>query len=148
MATLPPSLSPGTHNLKAVQVTVEGIPADPRVVVRPGTVSATVEVSQADEMYPIDSLPVLPTYAVDAQELKTRLKYEKSLPNIKVYGPPDKINLLRTAAFRPYAHFIVKDDAIGRQRVQADLEYVLPPGVRLGDDAPKKITFDLTNDGS
>jgi hypothetical protein len=42
----------------------------------------------------------------------------------------------------------VKDDAIGRQRVQADLKYDLPDGIRLGDDAPKKITFDLVNDPS
>ena len=148
-ATLPPSLSPGTHSLKAVPVTVEGIPSDPRVVVRPGTVSASVEVSQADEMFEIASLPVFPTLAIDTQELKTRvLKYDKSLANIKVYGPPDKINPLKTQAFRPSAHFTVKDDAIGRQRVPADLSYDLPDGVRLGDDAPRKITFDLTNDAS
>jgi hypothetical protein len=42
----------------------------------------------------------------------------------------------------------VKDDAIGRQRVPADLSYDLPDGVRLGDDAPRKITFDLVNDAS
>jgi hypothetical protein len=148
-ATLPSSLSPGSHSLKAVPVTVEGIPSDPRVVVRPGTVSASVEVSQADEMFEIASLPVFPTLAIDTQELKTRvLKYDRSLANIKVYGPPDKINQLKTQAFRPSAHFTVKDDAIGRQRVPADLSYDLPDGVRLGDDAPRKITFDLVNDAS
>jgi hypothetical protein len=130
-------------------VTVEGTPAAPPVVERPGTLSAPVEGCLADEKYRIDSLPVFPTLAVDQQETKNRsLRFEKSLANVWVSGPPDKINLLKTSAFRPSARFVVTDDAIGRQRVQADLEYVLPPGVRLGDDAPRKITFDLTNDGS
>jgi hypothetical protein len=148
-ATLPPDLSPGSHALKAVPVAVEGLASDPRVVVRPTTVSATVEVGQADEMYVIDSLPVFPTFAIDAQTLKTHtLRHDQSLANIKVYGPPDKINQLKTSAVRPSAHFTVKDDAIGRQRVQADLKYDLPDGIRLGDDAPRKITFDLVNDPS
>jgi hypothetical protein len=148
-ATLPPGLSPGPQHLTAVPVAVEGLASDARVAVRPTTVSATVEVGQADEMFVIDSLPVFPTLAIDAQTLKTHtLRHDQSLPLIKVYGPPEKINQLKTSPVRPSAHFTVKDDAIGRQRVQADLKYDLPEGIRLGDDAPRKITFDLVNDPS
>ena len=148
-ATLPPGLSPGPQQIKTVSVAVEGLASDARVTVRPTTVSATVEVGQADEMFVIDSLPVFPTLAIDAQTLKTHtLRHDQSLPLIKVYGPPEKINQLKTSPVRPSAHFTVKDDAIGRQRVQADLKYDLPEGIRLGDDAPRKITFDLVNDPS
>jgi hypothetical protein len=82
-ATLPPNLSPGSHALKAVPVAVDGLASDPRVAVRPATVSATVEVGQADEMWVIDSLPVFATLAIDAQALKTHtLRHDQSLANI------------------------------------------------------------------
>ena len=141
-ATLP-TLAPGSHSLKAVPVTPEGL--DARLQLRPPTVSATVEVGQADVMYEIASLPVFPTFIVDPATLRTHaLRYDQSLPNVKVYGPPDKIEQLKNGALaRPQAHFDVKDVAIGKQRVQADLKYELPEGIRLGNEAPRTITFDL-----
>jgi hypothetical protein len=37
----------------------------------------------------------------------------------------------------------VTDKDIGGRRVSRELEYMLPQGIRLADDAPKTIEFDL-----
>ena len=142
-ANLPP-LSPGPHTIKAVPVTVEGL--DPKVQPKPSTVSATVEVGQADVPFDIASVPVFPTIAVDQQTLQSyTLRHDQFLSNVRVYGPPEKIRQLETFTLspRPEAHFKVVDNDLGKQRVTRELRFELPEGIRLADDAPKTITFDL-----
>lgn len=142
-ANLPP-LPPGPHSLKAVPVTVEGLGAE--ATVRPATVSATLEVGQADVPHLIASVPVFPTIAVDQQTLQNyTLRHDQFLSNVRVYGPPEKIRQLESFTLnpRPEAHFKVIDNDLGKQRVTRELRYELPEGIRLADDAPKTITFDL-----
>lgn len=140
-----PSLAPGPHTLKAVTVTVEGL-ADAQATLRPGTVSAVVEVGQADVRFRIDSLPISPNVAFDLQAFATHdLRFERFLSNVSVYGPPDKIRELEKGTLmpRPEASFKVTDKDLGQQRVVAPIKYDLPEGIRLAEDAPKTITFDL-----
>ena len=142
-ANLPP-LPPGPHSLKAVPVTVDGL--DPKITIRPTTVAAMLEVGQADVSHLVDSLPVFPTMAVDQQTLQNyTLRHDQFLSNVRVYGPPEKIRQLQsfTVTARPEAHFKVTDNDLGKQRITRELRYELPEGIRLGEDAPKTITFDL-----
>jgi hypothetical protein len=138
-----PALTPGPHKVNAV-VTVEGLP-DTKLPVRPGTVSATVDVGQADVPYTIPSLVVLPVPTPDVWQSLPNIRYEKFLSNVRVYGPPELIRQLESDTLRPRpeARFKVTDKDIGGRRVTRDLEYVLPDGIRKGDDAPKTIEFDL-----
>lgn len=138
------TLPPGPHSLKSVPIVVEGL--DPKTPVRPPTVSATVEIGQADVQSVIASMPVFPIYALDQQQLKKHeLRFEQFLANVPVYGSPDKIKQLESLTLnpRPEAHFKVREADLGKLRVTADLKFELPEGVRLGEGAPKTITFDL-----
>ena len=141
-ANLPP-LTQGPHTLKSVQVTVEGL-NDPKVSVRPGAVSATVEVGQADVAGVISSLPVFPVPTPDVWQNQT-IRYNQFLSNVRVYGPPDKIKQLLNFTLKPppEARFKVTDNDVGGKRVTRDLEYVLPKGLYTGEDAPKQIEFEL-----
>ena len=138
------SLPPGPHSLKSVPLVVEGL--DPKTPLRPPTVSATVEVGQADVQSVIASMPVFPIYALDQQQLdRHKLRFDQFLANVPVYGTPEKIRQLEALTLnpRPEAHFKVREVDVGKQRVTAELKYELPEGIRLGDGAPKTITFDL-----
>lgn len=140
-----PSLAPGPHTLKTVTVTVEGL-GDGKAVPRPATVSAVIEVGQADVRFRIDSLPISPNVAVDLQAFATHeLQFERFLSNVWVYGPPDKIRELQNGTLtpRPEATFKVADKDLGQQRVVAPIKYDLPEGIRLAEDAPRTITFNL-----
>jgi len=141
-ANLPP-LTQGPHNGLKVPVTVEGM-SDPRVVIRPGTVSASVEVGQADVSYRIDSLPVFPVPTPDVWQKQT-IRYNQFLSNVNVYGPPDKIEQLRNGTLKPTpeARFKVTDNDVGGKKVTRDLDYILPQGISKGDDAPKQIELEL-----
>lgn len=139
------NLASGRHSLKAVPVTVEGL-TDARATLRPSTVSANVDVGQADVRYKIASLPISPNVTVDLQAFATHdLQFDRFLSNVWVYGPPDKIRDLEkgTLTPRPEATFKVTDKDLGRQQVVAPIKYDLPEGIRLADEAPKTITFDL-----
>lgn len=137
-----PSLPPGLHKLRAVPLTVEGLD-DPRATIHPATVSATVEVGQADVPGSIASLPVFPIIAGDMKNYT--LKYNEFLSSVPVYGPPDKIRQLEADALtpRPEVRFKVTDSDIVARRGTRDLEYVLPEGIHRGDGAPKSITFEI-----
>src|SRR5687768_404898 len=116
-ATLP-TLSPGTHSLKTVPVTVEGL--DPKIPVRPSTVSAQVEVGQADVEGVIASVPVFPLVEVDQQAMDNlKLRFDQFVSNVKVVGPPEKIRRLDDASVRPRpkATFVVSDNDVGKPRV-------------------------------
>ena len=139
-----PTLAPGPHALKAVPVTVEGL-GDAKVTVRPGSVSASVDVGLADISYDIPSLPAFPIFKIDPQMLQNyTLRYEQSqfLSNVRVYGPPEKIDQFKNFALTPEAHFKVTDADVGK-KVTRELQYELPEGVHPADTAPKTITFEL-----
>jgi hypothetical protein len=139
-----PRLTQGPHTLNSVPVTVEGL-SDPKgVVVRPSAVSASVEVGQADMSFTIPSLPVFPVPTPDVWQKQT-IRYTQFLPNVNVYGPPDKIEQLKNGTLKPTpeARFKVTDNDVGGKKVTRELDYVLPQGISKGDDAPKQIEFEL-----
>lgn len=140
-ANVPP-LAPGPHNLKAVPLTVEGL-GDPKVTVRPASVSATVEIGQADVPGSIASLPVFPIIAGDLKNYT--LKYNEFLSSVPVYGSPEKIRQLEadTLTPRPEVRFKVTDSDIVARRGTRELEYVLPEGIHKGKDAPSSVTFEV-----
>ena len=137
-----PPLAPGPHSLKAVPVAVEGL-GDVKLPVRPSAVAATLEVGQADVPYVIASMPVFPIVAADLRNYT--LKYDPTVANVPVWGSPEKIRQLENFALtpRPEARFKVSDNDVAAKRGTAELEYVLPDGVRRGDNATKTITFEL-----
>lgn len=142
-ANLPP-LAPGPHTIKAVPVTVEGL--DPKTPVRPATVSATLEVGQADEEYEIASVPVFPLVEVDPLALDShRLRFDQFVSNVLVVGTPDKIKRLQDSSVkpRPKARFEVTDNDVGKQRVSRELKFELPEGISLKSPTPRTVTFDL-----
>ena len=140
-ANLPP-LSPGPHSLKSVQLTVEGL-GEVKVPIRPPTVSATVDVGQADESYLISSLPVFPIVAADLRNYT--LKHDPTVANVRVWGPPDKIRQLEAGTLTPppEARFKVRDADVTAKRGTAELEYIFPDGIRRGEEAPKAIPFEI-----
>lgn len=140
-ANLPP-LTPGPHSLKSVPLTVEGL-GDVKVPIRPPTVSATVEVGQADIDYRIASVPVFPIIAADLRSFV--VKHDLTVANVPVQGSPEKIRQLENGTLtpRPEAYFKVTDADVAAKRGTGELQYVLPEGIRRKDDAPKTIPFEL-----
>jgi hypothetical protein len=141
-ATLPPTLTPGRHGPLKVPVKVMGL-SDRSVTVKPAVVTATLEVRQSDVRFDIPSVPVSAEVS-DGVINKYNIRFDQFLPNVPVWGPPDKIQQLRdgTLTPKPRARFAVSELDY-RKRTTADLEYVLPPGITLRDEARKTIEFDL-----
>ena len=136
-------LGPGRHGPLKVPVTVEGL-NDRSVTVRPAAVSATVEVKQAFVTYEIASLPV---FADVSGELMNNhiIRYDPFLPNITVYGPADRIRQLQagTATPKPKARFEVSEFDAGKRVTGREIEYVLPEGIKPGENAPRTMNFEL-----
>ena len=138
-----PALTPGRHGPLKVPVSIKGL-GDRGITARPATVTATLEVKQSDVRGVIPSVPV----NVEASDVVVngyKIEYARSVFNVPVWGPADKIRQLEAGTFTPTprARFNVSELDF-RKRTTAELEYVLPPGITLADDARKTIDFTLT----
>lgn len=140
-----PTLPPGRHGPLKVPVTVKGL-NDRSIMLKPTTVSATLEVKQSAVRGVIGSVPVS-VDASDAVVNKYNIQFDPFLRNVPVWGPADKIRQLETNTFTPMprARFVVSELDF-RKRTTGDLEYVLPPGITIADEAPKTIQFELVPD--
>ena len=136
-------LGPGRHGPLKVPVTIEGL-NDRSVTVRPAAVSATVEVKQAFEEHEIASLPVFADVSGDIMNSHS-IRFPSFLPNIKVFGPADRIRQLKagTAEPKPKARFEVSEFDAGKRVTGRKIEYVLPEGIKVGENAPRTIDFEL-----
>jgi hypothetical protein len=141
-AVLPP-LTPGRHGPLNVSVVVKGL-SDRGVTIKPAVVKATLDVRQSDVRYIIPSVPVSAEVS-DGVINKYNIKFDQFLPSVPVWGSPDKIEQLKAGTLTPMprARFVVSELDY-RKRTTAELEYVLPPGITLRDEARKTIEFELT----
>ena len=105
-------------------------------------VRATVQVKQSDQTLPIASMPVRYESPVSMQG-RFRLEARDIITNVTVYGPPDKIALIRDGKFIPYAVLEIKSSDIGRGSQQRTLRYVLPEGVSVVTE-DRNREFDFT----
>jgi len=113
------------------------------VSVTPASVHVTVRIKQADVERKIDSMAVF-KLTPSALEREYEVIYDPILPNVKVIGPPDKIELLQTNAFIPKAVFEVSVEDPKNRPITRRVRYELPPGVRVApDDEGRTIEFRL-----
>ena len=138
-------LTPGRHGPVSVRVTVPGLEGSD-VTVRQPTVMATVDVGEAEERYPIPSLPVfmvVTAETADAYHVTYTPKFVQSVP---VYGSPEKIQQLKAGLLtpKPEARFSITSTEAQAGKGTQRLEYVLPEGLTMRDDDRQTVTFEVT----
>jgi len=134
--------TPGTHGPLRAPVNV---PFLPDVRVWPENVNATLDVKPADAQFRIDSLPVNKVVVGDVEETHRIVYQTKFIPNVVVYGPADKIKQLEagTVTPKPEARFRVTPLDAGAGKINRELEYVLPEGIRLKEDGTTLKTIEI-----
>ena len=140
--------TPGPHDIPAVRITPL---EDPSLSFSPATVSATLSVRESDVTYTIPSVPVW-IYGAPGVLGKYRVETQTQvLTNVKVTGPPDKIELLQRKDFSPQPHAMleVRSDDAGKPSVSRPIRFDLPPGMNLrvsDDDSQRTVEFHLVEE--
>jgi hypothetical protein len=154
--SFPDIKTPGTHDLTNVPVAIVGpsgaLVTDPAATVTPTFVSAKIEVKNSDETYTIPSVPVWPLYP-PGEKYDAKLGDPTSggvLPMVKVVGPHDQIEALKSPDFspRPFAWFVVNpSDQQTETDYHASLQlWGLPDGVHVSsDDQRPTISYKLVD---
>jgi hypothetical protein len=134
-------LTPGTSAQSNVRIVIAG--ADPdEVRVDPPTVSASFNVRAADEVMDIDSVPVI-IKAVQTVTNQYDIKFTPATVfNVKVEGPREAIEQLRSRATRVEAGISITGEDVGSEN--KNIEFVLPPGVRIHPDSQHETSVKLT----
>jgi len=127
--------SQGQHELGTVPLTCTIQNASLRL--EPASVKATIEVTQTDEQYTIDAMPIWLSHPSPLLE-NFRVEFTQTISKIRVVGPPDKIDLLRNKTFLPHATLDVTDEDKNKPQPSKLLNFVLPEGVSIvPEDLPK-----------
>lgn len=139
------TLQPGQHTDVTVHLLAptEG----PGLKLSTQSVKATVNVREADEHLTLPSVPIWPCQPNILT--KYRINFSPAtLTNIEVFGPHDKIALLKgdSPQFTPIAWFRVTREDVGRPSTPRQLKFDLPDGVRVSDtDAKRTVDVDVTD---
>ena len=137
----------GSHTLTSVPIAPSVRIDDPHAKLSPTTVSAQVQVKPpATQELELPYVRVLAAYPNDEDAKKYAAVFQ-NLRNVKVIGPPDQIELLKSQKFIPAAFFEVNVTDVKEPNVDISAEirtWYLPPGVRASpEDASRKITYHL-----
>ena len=80
-----------------------------------------------------------------------RVTIPKFVPNVPVYGSPDRIRQLKAGELgpNPLAMFSVTSADIAARKGTRKLEYMLPEGITIREEDKQTVTFEVTaRDGS
>jgi hypothetical protein len=133
---------PGHHDVPGVSVTPAFAPE--HVTIEPTTVTASFEVNRPDAEatleYPVPIWPAAPTAIL----AKYKVECPVVIPNIRVVGPPDQIDLLKSGGYRVVALlYVTPDDLRDGATHRKVLRFDLPPGVRVAND-PEQYAVQFT----
>jgi hypothetical protein len=122
---------------------------NPSLRLEPASVKATVDVSQLEESFTIDAIPVWPAHPPSLLD-NYKVEMTPTITKIKVVGPSDKIELLRNKSFLPKAYLDVTDEDKNKPQQQKLLKFDLPEGVAIApEDLPKtKWSFRVVKNSS
>src|SRR5688572_10670665 len=137
---------PGQRDADGLELSLPpSLAKDARVTMIPSRVDATLVVRASDDEWVMPAMTVsldVPKNVTD----KFTVKYETSLPDVRLIGPKDVIEEMRKPGGpKPYAQLKVTIDDANRDEQRRALRFVdLPDGVRVDDkDKQRTIAFQL-----
>lgn len=138
----------GKQEISSVAVTPSVELRNPNVALLPTSVSAVIDVSNAEDTIVLNAVTVFAAQPGNANADHWKPVFaETNLARVTVTGPKDEIEQLRNGSFRPSAFFKVAypaNVATGQQPDPAPLTYELPPHCRVSEeDQQRKISYTL-----
>lgn len=133
--------SPGTHSNVALQVTspISG----EHVTITPWTASVTYTIKQNEEEYEMRSIPIRRSLAPSVPSDVVIDGVDKTLPNVKLIGPHDEIEKIKSNEVTPYATLLINsDDLTGTSITKTLLFDTGEPDVKV-ENPSQTVTFSV-----
>jgi hypothetical protein len=114
------------------------------VTLSPLAVTANLDVKPRDETYEVGSVPIFNETPKGLQE-RFAVEYDTPISNLKVTGPKEQIDLIRSGQFTVKARLEISSLDPTDVLTRKPLKFELPPGVTLSKDNQKiEWPFKLT----
>jgi hypothetical protein len=124
---------------KTGTVTLDNVPIQwfykDHVLMATQTVKATLSLKQADVEFVIPSVNVY-KWSPAGLDDQYRFEFRDSIPNVKVVGPPDKIEVIRKEPGK-HVSALLRVDTFSKEAPEEntqDLKFELPPGVDVAQE--------------
>jgi hypothetical protein len=106
------------------------------VSLAPLTVTANLDIKPRDETYEVASVPIFKETPAGFEQ-RFNVEYEQPIANVKVTGPKEQIDLIRSGQFKVKARVEISSLDPTDKTIRKPLKFDLPPGVTLSKETPQ-----------